>query len=425
MVERLVLYRFPKDSLLHRFGRLLELGEDAGDIVGGSAFFDCVGELVDFASIHGYSGNIWQAYLAHLLVTSENAYSLGCEIRGDGGDCVSRIAAGDFALLRELFAADLSVLCAEFGFPEEQLLGFSNQNLGGEVFQVRIRDCIMKLAQDLAATESVEMFQQTVSEFYRNFGVGVLGLHKAFRIGEEGEILPVAKISPVCFEDLVGYDMQKQLLCSNTEAFLAGKRANNCLLYGAAGTGKSSSIKALINQYYGQGLRIIEVYKHQFRELSKIIGRIKNRNYRFILYMDDLSFEEFETDYKYLKAVIEGGLEERPRNVLIYATSNRRHLIRESFSDRSDMDDLHRSDTKQEKISLSARFGVKIMYDSPNKKEFNEICLSLAKSYGIEMEEAALLAKANAWEVSHGGRSGRTARQFLDYLAGAGQGGAA
>ena len=174
-----------------------------------------------------------------------------------------------------------------------------------------------------------------------------------------------------------------------------------------------------MNQYYDQGLRMIEVYKHQFQDLNDVIAQIKNRNYKFIIYMDDLSFEEFEIEYKYLKAVIEGGLEKKPDNVLIYATSNRRHLIRETFKDKEDRDEeLHTNDTVQEKLSLVARFGVTIYFGRPQKREFQEIVCQLAKRNNLNLTEEELLAEANKWELSHGGMSGRTAQQFIDYLAG-------
>ena len=166
-------------------------------------------------------------------------------------------------------------------------------------------------------------------------------------------------------------------------------------------------------------MRIIEVYKHQFKDLNDIIAQIKNRNYKFIIYMDDLSFEEFEIEYKYLKAVIEGGLEKKPNNVLIYATSNRRHLIRETFKDKQDRDeDMHTNDTVQEKLSLVARFGVTIYYGAPTKKEFQQIVKELAKANQIQMPEEELLLEANKWELAHGGLSGRTAQQFIDFLLG-------
>ncbi len=223
-------------------------------------------------------------------------------------------------------------------------------------------------------------------------------------------------------DDLIGYEIQKKKLVDNTEAFIKGLPANNVLLCGDAGTGKSTSIKALLNEYYDQGLRMIEIYKHQFQDLSNIISQIKNRNYRFIIYMDDLSFEEFEIEYKFLKAVIEGGMETRPDNVLIYATSNRRHLIKETWNDRDDMETdngMHRSDTMQEKLSLVARFGVTIYYGKPTPKEFFTIVTNSAETYPeITMSDEELCAEANKWELSHGGVSGRTAQQFINYIAG-------
>ena len=164
---------------------------------------------------------------------------------------------------------------------------------------------------------------------------------------------------------------------------------------------------------------MIEVYKHQFKALSDVLEQIKDRNYKFIIYMDDLSFEDYELEYKYLKAILEGGLGKRPKNVLIYATSNRRHLIREKFSDKAQLDDeLHINDTVQEKLSLAARFGVTIYYGSPDKQQFQQIVLSLAEKYHLDMPKEELFLKANQWELSHGGFSGRTAAQFITHLLG-------
>jgi len=265
--------------------------------------------------------------------------------------------------------------------------------------------------------------KDTLTQFYKEYGVGKFGLHKSFRIvhDEEGvRIEPILNIAHVKLADLVGYEIAKKKLVDNTEAFVCGRKANNCLLYGDAGTGKSSSIKGIVNEYYDRGLRIIEVYKHQFQDLNEVISQIKHRNYKFIIYMDDLSFEDFEIEYKYLKAVIEGGLEKKPENVLIYATSNRRHLVRERFSDKEDrVDDLHKGDTVQEKLSLVARFGVTIYFGAPDRKEFQNIVKVLAERYQVQIPEEKLLAEANKWEISHGGLSGRTAQQFVDYLLGA------
>jgi hypothetical protein len=229
----------------------------------------------------------------------------------------------------------------------------------------------------------------------------------------------------VMLDDLIGYEIQKKKLVDNTESFVSGRKANNVLLFGDSGTGKSTSIKAIVNEYYDRGLRMIEIYKHQFKDLSAVIAAIKNRNYRFIIYMDDLSFEEFEIEYKFLKAVIEGGVETKPDNILIYATSNRRHLIKETWNDRDDVEmdnGMHRSDTMEEKLSLVNMFGVTINYSKPSQKEYFGIVIGLARKAGLTLTDEELRAQANAWELSHGGISGRTAQQFINYLSGQVQG---
>lgn len=387
-------------------------------------FYECINHLLELSVSHGFEGNLWHTYLTFLLANDENAYSTSCEIVGEPEGSINQIAMHDLKIFKELFDYEFTELESVLGTQVFDILkDYKNTSNGSKVFNKRIRNRICELSKALESSETVEQFKEKLTQFYKEFGVGKLGLHKAFRIEhpENGEvnIVPITKIAHVHLDDLVGYEIAKKKLIDNTEAFVNGKRANNCLLYGDAGTGKSSSIKAILNQYYDQGLRMIEVYKHQFKDLNDVIAQIKNRNYKFIIYMDDLSFEEFEIEYKYLKAVIEGGLEKKPDNVLIYATSNRRHLIRETFRDKSDRDEeLHTNDTVQEKLSLVARFGVTIYYGSPDKKEFQMIVKTLAQQNGIEMPEDQLLLEANKWELSHGGLSGRTAQQFVDYLLG-------
>lgn len=387
-------------------------------------FYECVSGLIQLAGIYGFEGNLWHNYLTYLLVNHENAYSTACEIVGKVDGSINQIALHDFFRFKQLYEYDLEVVGKELGSGQCRVItDYKNINDGSKVLNKRIRDRICSLSIRLEQTETTEEFKAELEQFYKDFGVGKLGLHKAFRIGhdEQGraEIVPINKIAHVYLEDLVGYEIPKKKLIDNTEAFVEGRRANNCLLFGDAGTGKSSSIKGILNAYYDKGLRVIEVYKHQFQDLNEIIAQIKNRNYKFIIYMDDLSFEEFEIEYKYLKAVIEGGLEKKPDNVLIYATSNRRHLIKENFSDKEGRrDQLHASDTVQEKLSLVARFGVTIFFGSPDKKEFQQIVKTLADRYHIELPEEELLLEANKWELSHGGLSGRTAQQFIDYLLG-------
>ena len=387
-------------------------------------FFECVNGILELSEQHGLEGNLWHTYLTFLLVNDENAYSTACEIRGMIEGSINEVALHDFAIMKELFDYDVQELGRNLGATAHELLfDYKGTKQEGHVSNRRIRDRICTLAVHLAETKTPRDFKEVMTQFYKEFGVGKFGLHKAFRVEhtEEGaKIVPITKIAHVRLDDLVGYEIPKKKLIENTEAFVRGRKANNCLLFGDAGTGKSTSIKAILNQYYEEGLRMIEVYKHQFQDLNDIIAQVKNRNYKFIIYMDDLSFEEFEIEYKYLKAVIEGGLERKPENVLIYATSNRRHLVREQWSDKNDRrdDDLHTSDTVQEKLSLVARFGVSIFFVGPDKKEFQKIVLELAKRNQIQMEKSELLLQANQWEMTHGGRSGRTAQQFIDYLLG-------
>ena len=388
--------------------------------------FDCINELLELSVSHGFEGNLWHTYLTFLLASDENAYSTSCEIVGEVKGSINEIALHDFKIFKELFDYDFSAM--EKSLDAECLqviLDYQKCNVGGKVFNRRIRDRICTLSCDLGTAQDEKEFKVILTQFYKEFGVGKLGLHKAFRVEhpehEEVQIVPITNIAHVHLDDLVGYENAKKKLIDNTKAFVEGKKANNCLLFGDAGTGKSSSIKAILNQYYDQGLRIIEAYKHQFQDLNEVIAQIKNRNYRFIIYMDDLSFEEFEIEYKYLKAVIEGGLEKKPDNVLIYATSNRRNLVRERATDKleiADDNDLHSSDTVQEKLSLVYRFGVRIYFGKPDKKQFQEIVRTLAARYGVTMPDEELLLKANQWEISHGGLTGRAAQQFIDYIVG-------
>lgn len=424
--NQLMLYKnMEHEELLQNMTFLMENCENdyynTEDLVG--LLYDCMNTLLEMTASHGFEGNLWHNYLTFLLANDENAYSTACEVVGEVNGSINQIAMHDLEIFRELFQYDLHKIEKALGTSFVSLIDhYENVKGHGKVFNKRIRDSICELTKALACCEDTEAFKATLTEFYQHFGVGKFGLHKAFRVEhtENGaEIVPITKIAHVHLDDLVGYDIAKQKLIENTEAFVEGRRANNCLLYGDAGTGKSSSIKAILNQYYDKGLRMIEIYKHQFQDLNDVIAQIKNRNYKFIIYMDDLSFEEFEIEYKYLKAVIEGGLEKKPNNVLIYATSNRRHLVRETFKDKQDRDeDMHTNDTVQEKLSLVARFGVTIYFGRPSKKEFQQIVKVLAERSEIGLDEQALYLEANKWELSHGGLSGRTAQQFIDYLLG-------
>ena len=426
--QELIVYKdFEKDegSLLYDMSWLMKHYQDdrenREDMAG--LLYDCIHRLLEMAGNHGFYGNLWHCYLSNLLVNNENSYSKACEIRGAVEGTINKAVLHDIVILKELFDYDFSDMVRTLGVKDFDLItDYVSSDSESKVYNSRIRERICHLAVKFTQDHTPEEMKDTLTEFYKDYGVGKFGLHKAFRVvhDEDGvKIVPIQNIAHVYLDDLVGYEIPKQKLIENTEAFVEGRKANNCLLFGDAGTGKSSSIKGIANEYYEKGLRIIEVYKHQFQDLNDVITQIKNRNYKFIIYMDDLSFEDFEIEYKYLKAVIEGGLEKKPKNVLIYATSNRRHLVREKFSDKEERrDDLHAGDTVQEKLSLVSRFGVTIFFAAPDKKEFQNIVRVLAERYGVKLPEEELLLEANKWELAHGGLSGRTAQQFIDYLLG-------
>ena len=426
-LAHLLLYSdLGEDSILVRLSEIFrdwERGGDRDDLVG--RLYAQVKRLLDLATACGFDENLWQCYLTWLLMTNSNSFTQTCERTGAGEGSVNHFVRNDLAVFRRLFDFDFgpierdldidcfTTLCNYRAIPKRE-----------RAYNRDVSQQVLSLRRALAQAGEEEMFR-LVTDYYRRYGYGVFAANRAFRIRRKGEgqvsFLPISNVDHVLLDDLLGYELQKRELRRNTEAFLTGNPANNVLLYGDAGTGKSTSVKALINEYYDRGLRMIEIYKHQFRDLSAVLAAIKNRNYRFIIFIDDLSFEENEVEYKFLKAVIEGGVETRPDNVLIYATSNRRHLIRETWNDRTDMEhhgDIHRSDTVEEKLSLASRFGVAINYNVPSKKEYEAIVKALAARQGIHMDEREMLAMANTWEVRHSGFSGRTARQFVDYLGG-------
>lgn len=347
-------------------------------------------------------GNLWQNFLTEILISDENIFTLSCERKKSLEGSLKDFAIHDLKIFMELFSHKIP----------EQICNFKNPDLQ--------ENYICKLSRELANSKNINEFYEKITNYYENNGVGIFGNNKAFRF--ENEIItPVKNVGKITLSEIIGYELQKKELVMNTQAFVSGKPANNVLLYGDGGTGKSSSIKALLNEYYDKGLRIIEIYKYQFKNINEIIKKIRPRNYKFIIFIDDLSFEEDETEYKYLKAIIEGGIETRPENILIYATSNRRHIVREVWKDRDDMEhsgDIHRSDTVEEKLSLASRFGIAINYSSPDRKTYHEIILNLAKNSGLNIPEEILLKNADSWEIRHGGKSGRAARQYIDYLLG-------
>lgn len=469
LTSKLIVYReIGEESILMQLSdvcRAFDRGDyDREELT--ARVLDQIHRLLDLATRYGFNKNLWHNYLAFLLAMTETPFTLVSEKVGANEGSVNHFVKNDLRVFRQLFDYDFGPLEKALGTDVFSVIeDYHAVGKKERVYNRSVSEKVQALSRQLEESADEDDMYRVVTDFYRDYGVGMFGLNKAFRInerwssavetgnpgssaapgakmntasssgggkpvdyaaaGESDFLIPITATSDVVLDDLIGYELQKEKLIANTEAFVSGRLANNVLLYGDAGTGKSTSIKAILNRYYSQGLRMIEVYKHQFKDLQRIITEVKNRNYRFIIYMDDLSFEEFEIEYKYLKAVIEGGLETKPENVLIYATSNRRHLIKETWSDRNDRsdDEMHRSDTVQEKLSLVARFGVAIGYLKPSHQEYLHIVRELAKKYPqITLTEEELALKANQWELRSGGASGRTAQQFINYLVGSAEG---
>lgn len=437
IVSKLIMYTdMPQDCVLLELSRIFarlsesplqELSDGQKDAFTADIYKQ-VKRLLVVATDYGFDKNLWHNYLTFLLITDENPFSITCEKVGAKDGSVNFFAKNDFKAFKQLFDYDFDWVERALGIDcFQRLCNYKAIGKPELMYNKNVSEKVRALSEKLETAKDEEAFFTFVTDFYKAYGVGMFGLNKAFRISsnkeKEGQVLfhPINNMDKVMLNDLVGYEIQKKKLVDNTRAFVEGRKANNVLLFGDSGTGKSTSVKAIVNEFYDQGLRMIEIYKHQFKDLSSVIAQVKNRNYRFIIYMDDLSFEEFEIEYKFLKAVIEGGVETKPENVLIYATSNRRHLIKETWDDRNDVkieNGMHQSDTMEEKLSLVNRFGVTINYSKPSQKEYFAIVIALARRAGLSLSDEELSAKANQWELSHGGISGRTAQQFITYLQG-------
>ena len=426
-VAKLIIYGNHEDTILMKMSDIFkkfDRDEETPDKLI-SDIYEQIKRILEVATDYGFDKNLWHNYLTFYLITNENPFSLTCEKVGANDGSVNEFAKNDFKVFMNLFNYDFRPIEAALGINCFSLISDYKAIVKKELmYNKNVSEKVQALSLKLETAKDENEFFNYVTDFYKAYGVGMFGLNKAFRVtgGDNGvTFTPINNMDKVMLDDLIGYEIQKKKLVENTEAFVQGRKANNALLFGDSGTGKSTSIKAIVNEYYDQGLRMIEIYKHQFKDLSNVIASIKNRNYKFIIYMDDLSFEEFEIEYKFLKAVIEGGVETKPDNILIYATSNRRHLIKETWNDRNDMESnngLHRSDTIEEKLSLVNRFGCQISYSKPSQNEFFDIVIGLARKNNVKMTDEELMAEANKWELSHGGISGRTAQQFINYCLG-------
>ena len=408
-VSRLILYRNILDEgLVKKVNKLLEVSLEEGDSAVASGLYHEISyDLIDYAKKEYLAGDLWREYLLRLIILNENAFSLECEKFGQKlSKSLYKAAKHDFDILLKLYFLDWR----EFGFrPLDFVCDFETEQQSNDPY-VQIRSTLQREG-------STEEVLDAMINYYHVYGCGNMGLYHAFRWGETEGLIPIKQPDSITFQDLIGYQDQKEQLIENTESFVRGSLANNILLFGDRGTGKSSSVKALGNKYASQGLRLIELSQQQLKNFPDILQRVRERGQRFIVFIDDLSFEEFETEYKYLKAIIEGSIEAKPDNVLIYATSNRRNLIKESWKEREG-DDIHAADSMQEKLSLVDRFGITITFTSPDQEEYLSIVTGLADTVGLELDPDDLREEALKWAVWHKGRSGRTARHFINYMLG-------
>ena len=352
-------------------------------------------EIVRFAESEGITESSIKEYVASLLANDENVLSALAASGKNVGDDLYRLAKRD---IKQIYKSVFSV---------ELKYSPSGNNTG---YCAEYTNSLKKITE----SEDAEELLDNLIKHYRTLGYGAGAKYLAYKF--DGSLYGIGNVDLVDFDSLVGIDFQKKTLIENTKAFIQGKSANNVLLFGDRGMGKSSSVKALIKMFAKDGLRLIELPKQHIKDIPNLVKSLSANPHKYILFLDDLSFEAEEPEYKALKIAMEGQLQAHPDNVLIYATSNRRHLLKETWSDRQG-DDVHRNDQLQETLSLSERFGISLVFSAPTQKEFLLIVASMLKTYGIEMDEK-IEKQAVVWQMNYGGRNGRCAKQFVaSYIA--------
>jgi predicted AAA+ superfamily ATPase len=411
------------------------LAADEGPAQVGAAYGRLFALLADEAelSTDPLIGDAWQNHLLDRLLETETPFSRKAQRTG---------AAGIGPSLLAQVRRDLSALYALGRLDAHRLARAVAHAVDPESSEGWVTwDAFAPLAVDAAARTSVQSpaardlkerllaasewapFAEEIAEHLAKYGAGSFSRYRAFRWVREdghGRLVGVAAPDPIRLDQLVGYERERELVVQNTEQFLAGFVANSVLLYGDRGTGKSSTVKALLNEHAERGLRLVEVGRDDLADFPFIVQALRGRPERFILFVDDLSFDEHERDYRGLKAVLEGSIEARPENVVLYATSNRRHLVQERWTDRESTlsAEIHGQDTMQEKLSLSDRFGIRVVFPSPDQRRYLAVVESLAEQHGLALDPEVLRRRALQWAEWHNGRSGRTARQFVDHLTG-------
>jgi predicted AAA+ superfamily ATPase len=395
--------------------------ETGGDSAGDGAVRAYCGvqrELLSKYSNIGYDpgagcvDTYWKRHILELVLGAENAFSLSSE-RGESDRNFIALAAAEMPVLRELYGLDWNRIASAVGgeipcvaaMRPRECAGFADG--GGARASFGELDRILRMGDDAGAASAL-------AEFYAREACGVFALFSAFNWA--GGPVGVERHDAVGFGDLIGYEPQKAQIIENTEAFADGRPYGNMLLYGDRGTGKSSSVKALLNMFRPRGLRLVALPKADIDALPSVMDALAPRGCKFIVFIDDLSFEENETGYKSFKSALEGGVRSQPANIMVCVTSNRRNIIKEVWRDRENTDEINLNDALQEKRSLADRFGLTVTFSAPDKSEYLDIVRGLALREGLDVGGDELEGLAMRWELRHSGRSGRAARQFVNYM---------
>lgn len=392
-LSKLLIYRnILKDENVNKYEKLFNHYHNSSNI-SNENFENLYYDLCSSLLISGYDSI--NDYLSYMIMTDENIFSLKAENKELIDDKIKNAVLHDISLLKKIFSLPLNKL-AEDAKDKNNFINYGLQN---------------SLAQQLQEKAEYEVYNYLLNE-YSLSGCGAFRNNFAFGLDDKGKLIPIENFNPIQMDNIYGYESQKKKIIKNTEKFLQNQFALNALLVGDSGTGKSTTVKALIPLFKERKLRLIEVDKKNLHYISETVEMLKNRGMYFIVFIDDLSFESNENSYKHLKSTVEGSIYEQPRNVLFYVTSNRKHLIKESMVDRQN--EIHIRDAINEQTSLSDRFGLTILYSEPNQNEYYEIVLGLAKKYKINYEsEEQLYADAKKYAMQNGGRTGRTAVQFV------------
>jgi predicted AAA+ superfamily ATPase len=352
-------------------------------------------ELIQFAETEAVTDDVFKEYLTVSLLEDENILSKVCEETDNIGSSLKSAALEDLNSLWDTLS--------------KNSLGNYIPSLKHKIFFEEYQNSLKTVVTSKSPPEMLE----NLIAHYRAFGSGKNAKYTAFRW--QGAMTGISEPDDITLERLFCLDSQKETLIENTSLFLRGLPANNCLLYGTSGSGKSAMIKALLNKYYNQGLRLVEIPKEKLEELPQLVNCIKNKRLKYIIFMDDLSFETGDTGYKNLKVILDGRIEKQPKNILIYATSNRFHIINETWKDREG-DDIHFMDTMSEKLSLSERFGIRVSFvTSKTSDDYYKIIEGILSAENIEFTEE-IKKEASRWEILYNGRSGRTAAQFANTI---------